>query len=312
MFYHKILRIRVIAAGMVIALAGCGIVCHFQEKADASMTGKDYYGGGMVYNAALFSEDIDPEAPEESSFFSYELPLISDHEVKEISVTEINVSGEGTEEGGYLIRPDGFTSGDFYNGWYYYYIHLKAAMSQDHPISLTVDSVDLMIDNLPYTYIPYEMRFYNTRGMYRDLYTDDADILFYHDPPSMICSHIPDDEENPMVISLEAGENCTIKSIEALDFLDIVNLSCKINEEETDWHGGSLPVKKDDIIELSFNLKYQDGISDEHLVKSSRILLCEDSRGNTFLFNEPQGFSIIGFENDQMIHTYIDQELSDA
>ncbi len=304
-------KIPVLAAGLIIVLAGSGIVSHFQAQPDTSSSG-NYYGGGMVCNAALLSEETDLSAPEAFSFFSYELPLISDHEIKDLTVSDIHVSGEGSKEDGYLIRPDGYTFGDVYQGWYYYYIHLKAAMTQDHPISLTVDSVDLMIDRLPYTYVPYDMRFFNTRGMYGEYYTDDADILFYHEPPAMIYSHIPDDPDNPAQLILEAGEDCTIKTIEVPDFLDITDLSWKINGEEAAFQGSSLPVKKGDIIELTFLLSYREGFSDENLIKTSRILFCEDKEGKPFLFNEPQGFSIIGFENDEMIHNYIDRELSDV
>ena len=126
------------------AFAGCASrpsVNETKETCSISETEKDstmenvLYGGGMVCNATLFSGEEEEE-------FSYELPVFSRREIKEIKVDHYRISGEGD----YKITQEETTAGDLYRGWYYYYIHLKVSARPDQPADFSIDSLDLNDD----------------------------------------------------------------------------------------------------------------------------------------------------------------------
>ena len=288
------------------AFAGCASrpsVNETKETCSISETEKDstmenvLYGGGMVCNATLFSGEEEEE-------FSYELPVFSRKEIKEIKVDRYRISGEGD----YKITQEETTAGDVYRGWHYYYIHLKVSARPDQPADFSIDSLDLNIDGELYSYTPRSMRFYNPKGLYGQDIPDDGGILLYTDAPEAILSVIPSDPSRPVTIRLEVNEDCTITAFEALDFLDITNITRKVNNSPVPGEG-FLSLKKGDEIELSFCLNYKEGFSDSDLIKASRIIRYQDQKGREYLLNEPQGFLIIGFENDSMIRNYIDREI---
>ena len=258
------------------------------------------FGGGMVYGSTLISGD-------DNTFFSYELPVISPIKIKNMTVSSVHVSGKGN----YQIQPDGFSFGNTYKGWYYYYIHLKVKLSQDIPADLVIDHLDLEIDGKKYSYTPYRMAFFNTEGLYREKIPDDEGILLYKDPPAVIRSTIPDDPSEPDILLLEVNEDCTYTGTEALDFLDLTDISYKINEEPYIPENDRIELRKGDLFEISCCLQYQEGLSDSDMIKTSRIIHYEDKDGNPCIMNDPQGYIIIGFEEDRMIRHYIDREILD-
>lgn len=291
------------------SVSGCSSAVTTKEKdADPFETESifsnetDLFGGGMVCNATLLSGGID-------EVYSYELPVLSPKELKSIELEEIHTSGEGN----YKVLWDHVSTGGIYKGWYYYYIHLKVGADQSSRASFQVDSLDLMIDGVSYQYSPRSFVFYNTKGLFDQDLSDESGILLYLDSPEVILSAIPSDPQNPVRISLEVNEDCVLEDFLALDFLNITNLTFRVNDiqqEKSDTKGLSL--QKGDALEISFNLEYQEGFSGADLIKTSRILKYR-SNGKEYLLNEPQGFALIEFEDDQMIHQYIDQEiLADA
>ncbi len=276
---------------------------------------EEIFGGGMVRNTTLYSGKEEME-------LSFELPVISRKELKEIKVDHYRITGEGD----YRITQGETTAGDVYQGWYYYYIHLMIALDNDPPASFSIDSMDVTIDGKAYSYTPGCMKFYNIPGFYHEEIPDDSGILLYKDTPEVILSTIPSDKAHPVSISLEVNEDCTITGFEALDFVEITNVKWKVNgtlispqegltpqedQEKFTSQESRISLKKGDEVEVSFNLAYQDGYSDSDLIKTSRIFRYEDSEGKQYVLNEPHGFLLIGFENDRMIHNYIDRELTE-
>lgn len=268
------------------------------EQETSSKEDPELYGGGMVYNATLFPGDAEEE-------FSYELPVLSQKELKEIKIENYSVSGEGD----YRITQEETTAGNVYRGWYYYYLHLKVSASPDHPADFSIDSLDLTVDGEPFSYTPGSMRFYNPAGLYGKDIPDDGGILLYKEAPEAILSEIPSDPSHPVRILLEVNEDCTISGFDALDFLEIQTVSRKINNVPVSGEDYPLSLKKGDELEISFCLKYKEGFSDSDLIKASRIIRYQDGQGREYLLNEPQGFLLIGFENDRMIRNYIDREI---
>ena len=292
------------------AITGCGkralpiqeTETVFTEDFDGRKSAFDLFGGGMVYNETLLSEGKDV-------LFSYELPVISPEKLGDIQIRSVQVKGEGD----YQVIPDGFTTGDVYRGWYYYYLHLKVSASPEKPASFAVESIDLSIDGKPYRYTPAKMAFCNPKGYRPEVLLDERGILLYEDPPETIMNELPDDPAHPASVTLEVNEDCTFRSMEAMSFLDVTDLSCFVNGKkiflsDTDQEL-DISLKQGDHLTLSYCLSYQDGISDTDLVKTSRIFTFEDSSHVRFMMNEPQGFLIIGFEGDQMIRNYIDREI---
>ena len=259
--------------------------------------GTDLFGGGMVYNSTLLTD--------EKLFCSYELPVISPRKLNNIRIVQANVSGEGT----YEIITDDVSSGNVYKGWYYYYLHFRVSVSQQTPADFSIDSFDLDIDGEPYVYTPAKMVFYNTEGFFGEKISDEGKALLYLDAPEALQNTIHDDPSDPVTFVMEVNEDCTLRDFCALDFLDVSDISYFVNEEEVFTEKGGLSLKKGDELEISFCLNYQEGLSDSDLIKTSRIISYETLDGTSWLVNDPQGFLIIGFEEDRMIHNYIDKVL---
>ena len=270
------------------------------EAYDGKKASFDLFGGGMVYNETLLSEG-------EDTFFSYELPVIAPEKLNDIRIRSVHVTGEGD----YQVIPDGYTTGDVYRGWYYYYLHLKVSASLEKPASFEVESIDLTIDGYPYSYTPAKMAFCNPMGYRPEILPDERGILLYEDPPETIMNELPDDPADPASVTLEVNEDCTFISMEAMSFLNVTDLSCFVNGKKifvSDTEP-DISLKQGDHLTLSYCLSYQEGISETDLIKTSRILTFEDREHVRYMMNEPQGFLIIGFEGDQMIRNYIDREI---
>ena len=291
-------------------LTGCGKRVDSDQKTDPVLTEDlnskkssfDLFGGGMVFNETLLSEG-------EDVFFSYELPVIAPEKLNDIQLRSVHVTGEGD----YQVIPDGVTEGDVYRGWYYYYLHLKVSASLENPASFAVESIDLVIDGSPYSYVPAKMVFCNPKGFRPEVHPDERGILLYEDPPETIMNGLPDDPASPASVTLEVNEDCHFISMEAMSFLDVTNISCFVNGKKV-FVSESAPelnisLLQGDHLTISYCLSYQDGISDTDLIKTSRILTFEDRDHVRYFMNEPQGFLIIGFEGDQMIRNYIDREI---
>ena len=312
-----------------------------EELEDTVRDDAFFYGGSMVRNACLISGE------EEAWFaFELPLISPRKLKEEEISVTAVSLSpvmvsvssdqakssdpsgasGPSASNESYeyesedwegilydvpdadsVISLDHVTYGDCYRGWYYYYLHLKARLPQEEPLYYSVDALDVSIDGEAFSYTPESMYFCNTKGYYQRDIPDDSGILVYHDPPEVLMNKLPDDPDSPEVLSLEAMEDCAITDINALDFVSFENMSCKVNGTEVPWPQERLSLNKGDVAEFSYNLSYQDGTDETSLIKASRMVMYEDARGNECIMNEPQGFSIIGFEGDHMIKEYIDE-----
>ncbi|MBE5929050.1 MAG: hypothetical protein E7267_06745 [Lachnospiraceae bacterium] len=250
------------------------------------------YGQELVKCGAIYDTD---------SKLSYELPIICEGEIKDFSVEEYYVDGEGQ----YEISFEKLEGGYKYKGLYYYLAYFNVGVEKENPAKITIESVDMKINGKLFTYDMEDMHFSNIKGTYGDEFIPTQGALLYgNGGPAVVINKIP---EEKYVVEFLVEEDCVIREIAYHDYLDISDIEVSVNGVETKYNN-NIVLKKGDNVMFKYYLKYKEGVFKYDIVKTT-LLVKYSIADNKYIFSDEQGLVIINLRDSSFIKDYIDEKL---
>lgn len=261
------------------SLVGCG-------KEELKVTGGELVKYNVIY--------------ESNSKLAYELPIITNYKVETLEIDEFVISGKGNCD----ITYKGMTDVSEYEGYYFSYINLDVGIEKDELVDCNVDSAIMYINGLRIEYPIAKMHFSNVTTQFgKDCDTDRQSIV-YTCEKALLYQYIPSyKKEN---ITMEVEEDCTITSIDIVDFVDINNLVVKVNDKRRKIDEG-IELKKGDKVSFDFTLNYKGNASSADILKTTFYITYTDKDKNECLFIDEQGLVIINYINDGFVKEYIEK-----
>lgn len=257
--------------------------------------GDSIYGQGLVKYSTLYDTDNE---------LSFEFPIISRTEIEKFSIEGYLVSGEGN----YVINDRGLTGGQKYNGYYYYFSNVTVGIDCQYRADFEIKSVEMKINGKSVNYVVDKMYFTNIKGKYEDGYAASPEIILYENGgPLHLLNEISEDSVYEVILGVR--QDCLIREIGYLDFLEMNNVDVKVNGESVEFNE-NLILKEGDYVSFKYNLSYKDGISKNGIIKTSFYVDFMSNEQN-YLFIDEQGIIIVDMNNDNFIKKYIDEELMD-
>lgn len=278
-------KLYVLAVWAIVAanVSGCG-----NSEQDNVIYGQD-----LVKYSALYDTD---------SKLSYEFPIICKTQIEEFEIEGYNIIGEGD----YVIDYNGLSGGEKYNDWYYYIANVSVGIDCMEAADFEVESVTMKMNGSSIVYDVANMHFANIKGKYEEKYLSNVGALLYEaGGPTHLLNKISDDLVYEVDFSVE--ENCVVNELGYTDFIDMSNIEVKVNGEPVEFNH-KLVLNKGDYVSFQYNLKYQDGVTQRDMVKTTFFVNYSIGEED-YLFLDEQGLIVADTNNDNFIKNYIDEKI---
>ena len=253
---------------------------------------RQIHGGDIVKAAVVYSSEDELE---------YQLPLITNKKIDNIDEIKINdIETDGSDD--YKLVLVEVTEGAEYNDWFYYYAHISLSVQQNNPESLKIKSFDFEIDGDVFNYTVSKMEFSNFKEAFGKTTKNGVDIL-YENGKTFLYQFLPN--ETVQTVDFEVVNDCTFKEFGFTDFVEVEDLSIKINGIEQDT-SKKIKAKAGDTMAVEYVLKYKGDASEKDMITTTEYIKYVDENGKESVFCDDAGLVVVNYNNDNFIKTYID------